>query len=73
MSEDKLPIGFIADYKPAMLTAGILGAEGANIGALEANRLLEIERRILGIEESLRARAIPILRADDPEHPAWPT
>lgn len=43
---------------------GLLGATGGNMAELEANRLAVIEHRILGIEASLRAAGISVIRAD---------
>lgn len=53
------------DCEPHILGTGLLGATGNGIGQLEQNRLLVIERRILGIEASLRAAGIPVIRAPD--------
>lgn len=52
--------------EPPTFGIGLLGATGAlDMIQLEANRLEVIERRILGIEASLRAAGIAVIRAPD--------
>lgn len=45
------------DYCTSMIGMGLLGAEGRDIHEASENRLKEIERRILAIEEAIRALA----------------
>ena len=44
-------------FTGTMIGMGLLGAEGSDIYEARENRLLEIERRILAIEDAIRALA----------------